>query len=362
MEKPPFWKVRLDELADVLGSVSTGTLSTLCYSPGGHPVQAVSYGPPAAGGTSNWSGAMGAGNAAAYRVDESVRQSVVLVGTCHGAESEATATLANFLRIMETGKDYADCDRSSLQELAGRYRVVVIPCLNPDGRKRSPDHMIGLTDDEARRINQGVWSDGSTIGYPACKNYQPLDPAKCESLGGYPNDDGYNIMHDATPGDIRTAEARGLLKLVADEAADLVLHMHSHALPPAILPANHGMYDLHRKRILSYRKRMAEVFQRKGLDVLVPPDPDPAATWLCPVNLATMTALASGALSPVFEQPNGTGPQPLDFATMLEHGLAAIETFLEWGLKERFSPRAETMYSIFDCDVPPAVYLQEKWT
>jgi hypothetical protein len=360
-KKPDFWKVRLDEIETVVNSVKKGQLSTIATSPAKHPVYAVSYGPAAPAGTTNWSGAMGAGTPAPYKDELHVPQSVILVGACHGAEMEATAGLNNFIWIMETGKDFAGNDRTALKSLGEKYRLVIIPCLNPDGRANSPDHMIGIDAKAAVRINQGIWKDGTSVGYPACKMYQPLPPDKVQSLGGYPNSAGYNIMHDATPGDIRTDEARCLLKLTADEKADLVLHMHSHGTAPRILPPDHGMLDLQRKRVLAYRRRMADFFQARHLDVEVPKTPDPGNTWLCPVNLATMTALASGALSPIYEQPNGSCGYAVTCETMLEHSLAAVELFLEWGRKERFSPRLELMYTMLDSSAEPAVYYKEKW-
>ncbi len=361
MCKPDFWKVRLSEVRHTVENVKTGSVETLAVSPGGHPVYAVSYGPEPEPGTSNWSAAMGAGNASVYRDGTTDPQRMVLVGACHGAEMEAVAGLTNLIQILETGRDFAGRDRREIQQLAENYRIVILPCLNPDGREKSPDDMIGRSADEALRINQGEWNDGTAIGYPACKEHQPLHPADCRTLGGYPNRDGYNLMHDATPGDIRTAEARALLGLVAREGADLVLHMHSHAKAPEILPAHHGMYDLHRIRTTAYRRRLQEFFQERGLDVTQIPSPDPAATWLCPVNLATMTTLASGALSPVYEQPCGSHGYDIGYETMLEHALSAVELFLRWGLKEKFSPRMELMYTVFDADSTPFTYRKEQW-
>lgn len=306
---------------------------------------------------------MGCGDPRAFKDEEDEPQVVVLVAGCHGAEAEATNGVMNLIQAMETDKDFAGNDRLELTKLARQYRLIIIPSLNPDGRERSPASMIDIRDEDALRINQGVWKDGSPIGYPACKRFQPLDPDTVSHLGGYPNDAGYNIMHDATPGDIRTAEARSLLKLVADERADLVLHMHSHSTPPTILPANAGMPDLHRRRILDYRARLRKASEQKGLTF----DPsmggdDPAATWLCAVNLATMTSLASGALSPVYEQPNGSNPEhPRDYATMLEESLLVIELFLRQGLRERFSPRKELFSTMMDAGKPMVTYSSEDW-
>lgn len=361
-EKPSFWRVRLEEIEATVQSAKRGKASVIARSPGGYPVHAMAYGKKADNvATTNFSGAMGAGKIEPYKKEKDELQVVVLVGGCHGAEMEATAGLCNLIHLLETGADYLGERRQSLYDLAQKYRLIVIPCLNPDGRRRSPDSLIGVTPGDMVTLNQGIWADGTPIGYPTCKMYQPLDPKKVRHLGGYPNDAGYNIMHDATPGDIRTDEATGLLKLVAEEKADLVLHMHTHSMAPEILPPNHGVLDLQRKRIIDYRRRLVDYLGARGLDARKIPEKDPGATWLCPPNLATMTSLASGALSPVYEQPNGSADDKVDFRTMIDHALVPVEMFLEWGQKERFSPRYELMYSMLDSQAPMATYLKEQW-
>ena len=359
---PDWWKVDLKQVDACLAGVHRGKVEELARSPGGRPVYAVAYGPVKADeATTNLSGAMGCGDPKTY-LDESQPQSVIIVGGCHGAEAEGVNGVVNLIQALETGRDYAGIDRSKLVELAKHYRLVLIPVLNPDGRARSPVSMRGVDPAAALYINQGTWKDGSPVGYPACKRYQPLDPSKVSFLGGYPNDAGYNLMHDATPGDIRSAEVAALLKLIGRERADLVLHLHSHGTPGEILPPNHGMLDLQRKRILSYRRRLEASFAAHGLQATHIPERDPADTWLCPLNLASMTSLVSGALSPVYEQPDGSNPKlPRDYPTMLEESMVVFEMFLEWGGKERFSPRMEMFNTMLDSAAVPATYFPEKW-
>ena len=56
----------------------------------------------------------------------------------------------------------------------------------------------------------GYHKDGSLIGWRGSKEYFPLPIDRVSFPGGYPNADGVNIMHDATPGDIRSEEAKGI--------------------------------------------------------------------------------------------------------------------------------------------------------
>ena len=54
------------------------------------------------------------------------------------------------------------------------------------------------------------------------------------------------------------------------------------------------------------------------------------------INLATASTMASGGLSIVFEQ---SAMAEWTFEEMLETWYVTVETFLEWGAKEPFSPR-----------------------
>ena len=359
---PSWWKTDLKQVEACLATVRLGKVEELARSHGGRAVFAVAYGPaPVLTSTANFSGAMGCGEPQVYK-DERQPQSVIIVGGCHGAEAEGVNGAVNLIQALETGRDFAGIDRSKLVGLAKRYRLVIIPVLNPDGRARSPTAMLGVGPEEALHINQGTWKDGTPVGWPACKRFQPLDPASVSFLGGYPNDAGYNLMHDATPGDVRTAEVAALLKLVDRERADLVLHLHSHGIPAEILPPSHGMLDLQRKRILAYRRRLETLFAARGLEVRPIPARDPADTWLCPFNLTSLTSLTSGALSPTYEQPTGNDPtHPRDYPTMLEESMAVFEMFLEWGERERFSPRMELFNTMLDSHAEAATYSRERW-
>jgi len=113
-----------------------------------------------------------------------------------------------------------------------------------DGRAVSPDHLHGATQEQFVLASQGQWKDGSPIGYPGCKEYAPLPLDRVAHPGGYPNADGYNIMHDCCPGDLRTDEARGLLANRCPRAADLVLHLHSPSIGGQALGASLFAYPM----------------------------------------------------------------------------------------------------------------------
>ena len=332
-ERPLWWQVRCEEINAIVGSVQKGSIRKIATTPDDWPVWAVSYGyPPANPGTATWVSGAGSRNKASYKTNPSGPQIVVLVCGVHAAEAEATAGAVNLISLLETGKDLRGASRPELVKLIGNYRLIILPCVNMDGRAISPDHLRGASDGDFRKASQGIWKDGSPVGYPACKEYAPLPLEQVGHPGGYTNSEGYNIMHDCSPGDIRTPEAKGLLTLVADEQADLVLHMHSHPIGGQILGDTLMAYPLHVERVHQYKQRVFDALELAGLR----PAPVHSYEHRTGINLTTACCMSSGGLSPIFEQPTTAD---WTFDEMLETWYVAVETFLKGGMTERFSPR-----------------------
>lgn len=347
---PDFWKVKVSDIQKSIESLKVGTSKTLCHSPGKHPVTAIFYGDQQSShSTTNLSGAMGANIPSSYK-KQSKKQTIMIVAGCHGAEAEGVAGTMNLIKLLEDKKDYLNKKREQLLEQLMNYHLIIIPCLNPDGRARSPDFLQGVNPEEALKINQGVWKNGQPIGYPTCKEYQPLNPDDVEFLGGYPNDSGFNLMHDATPGNIETEEVRALLKLCHETKPDLVLHLHSHPLGAEILPPTHGMFDYHKHQLLKFRNLMVQKFKEKNLSIShrVLSESDGAHEWCCPFNLTTLTSHVCGALSPTFEQTNGTGPHKLSFEDMIEETMTIVELFVEQGLTNALNPLEQVFSTMAD--------------
>ena len=80
----------------------------------------------------------------------------------------------------------------------------------------------------AQYMNTGGWGDGHLIGWPDCKVFIPLDFTRTQFPGGYPNDNGINIMHDDFLG-ARQPETLALFELAARERPDLILDLHTGA-------------------------------------------------------------------------------------------------------------------------------------
>ena len=335
-KRPAWWQVRVEEITAAVKKVTRGERMQIAASAGGLPVWAVCYGPPRARpGTATWAIGSNSGDPSCYKTDETGPQVVALVAGVHAAEAEAVAGCMNLMALLETGQDLRGVTRPKLVDLAAKYRLAILPCVNMDGRAVSPDHLHGATEEQFRIASQGQWKDGSLVGYPACKKYAPLPLEKVTHPGGYPNADGYNIMHDCCPGDLRTDEARGLIKFMADEQTDLSLHLHSHTIGGQVLGAPLLAYPLHVERSHIYKQRIHDALEVAGLR----PAKVYPITQRGGINIVTGCMMASGGLAFVFEQ---SATAEWTFEESLETFYVTVETCLEWGLKERFSPRLPT--------------------
>jgi hypothetical protein len=226
------------------------------------------------------------------------KQTFLLLTGVHGAEPECVAGAINLIQALETGRDFRGKEHLELLELISKYRFIIVPCLNMDGRAISPDHLRGVEWTTFRKVSQGVWKDGSRIGWRGSKSWFPLPLDKVSYPGGYPNADGYNIMHDACPGDIRTEEARAILKLASRWRVDAVLNGHSYESAPSII--RHSSIDVpaNEARNGAIAARINAAINKSGLrerKISLMSEGTPR------INLNTMLALASGALTLTLE-------------------------------------------------------------
>src|SRR5690606_13828264 len=104
--------------------------------------------------------------------------------------------ILNLINIIEKGEDLRGRRWDYINENWHRFRIILVPCINPDGRSRVPfDSMVGKTFETMRYYMQGTWKDGSLCGWPGCKKVHPIKES-VEFLGAYFNDDGVNMLTD----------------------------------------------------------------------------------------------------------------------------------------------------------------------
>lgn len=245
MNIPDYWKTQLNEIEEVIQSVKKGRVTTLCKSAGGRDIHCVMYGiENDLGRSANLSSALGAGEVKYYadKTKETYRPTLFLVGSTHGAEFEGAAVLLNLINLLENGVDYRGVKYPYLKSVEDKVNLIIIPCINPDGRARVPfKSMVGKSMEELRYYDQGQWKDGSLCTWPECKSVHPMQKEKVNYMGGYFNDDGVNLMHDSffvNP----SAETLALMKIVDEYAPDFTILFHgctngmNHILKPAYAP------------------------------------------------------------------------------------------------------------------------------
>ena len=111
-------------------------------------------------------------------------------------------------------------------------RIIIVPLCNPDGRDRLPIRMEKFRGHEPdafhvhEYLNTGGRDGGKLIGWPDCKEWVPMPFDRFEFPGTYPNDNGYNLMHDNFFGQVQP-ENRIILDLAEREKPDIIMNMHT---------------------------------------------------------------------------------------------------------------------------------------
>lgn len=337
MKRPPrvpgFWLTTHDEIRACLDTIRHGTVTVVGTSAGGREISAYFLGKRHTKAiTSNYSAAAAAGDPAAYRGNDP-RQTIVIIAGIHGHEFEGIVLAANLVRIFETGEDLRGTGWPQIASAVDDLRIIVVPLANPDGRARVKiASFVGLTKRDVRYWGQGAWKNGTLVGYPTCKRYQPLPPRDVRFLGGYPNDDGYNIQHDASGGCLRTPEAAALVHLVEAAAADCVVNCHSWEIGPGLTAPTELQPAAYRNRSNRVGKRVEAVLQRAGFR----PSRYVSKAKYYP-TIDTLFHCASGALTLLFEGSHGIRELPFDFDALLDMRLLTVETILS-GRHARFRP------------------------
>jgi len=232
---PAFWVTTTREVEDFIKTnVRKGRWELLGKSAGGRPIYGVTYGEPRQGkGTSTYSGASSVNKIGAYRGPDNDKKVYMAIAAVHGFELEGIVGMVNMISVFETGKDLSGKERPELASMLDSLdRIVLIPLCNPDGRDRVPIRMEkfrGHAKDAFHvheYLNTGGRDGGKLIGWPDCKEYVPMPFDKFEFPGTYPNDNGYNLMHDDFFGEMQP-ENKIICGLAGREKPDVIMNMHT---------------------------------------------------------------------------------------------------------------------------------------
>jgi hypothetical protein len=345
---PGFFRSKLSDIQHEIDNLKTGKVKTIATSPGGLPVYALFYGKKDDfKSQANYNSAVAAQNPAYYAQKDSTTKPVVFfVGPVHGQEVEGIVGLINLIHIAETGKDYRGKDWTSLQNKLKQCRTIIIPCGNPDGRKRCPyDSFLGLPTKIMTKYGQGTHKDGTSWGWPQAKSVHPMK-GDVGILGAYFNDEGINLMQDEYFKPM-AKETEAILEMARTEAPDITVSLHSHENRPVILqPAFVPMFMKERVHVMA--QNLNQHLKKAGLvywpdDWFWTPKPDdetfpPKTTF----NLVGALYHISGTTSFTFECSHGctseNAPKPfVTYNDILDIQLTLYDEIFNTALNKRLT-------------------------
>ncbi|MBW5447727.1 hypothetical protein GE107_16860 [Cohnella sp. CFH 77786] len=303
-----FWKSNLTEIAEGMSKVARGRAGILASSAGGRDIWMAEYGEKEDfGRRANYNSACGAGNPEFYaRKGEDAKPVLLLVGGVHGGELEGIAAVMNLIRLLETGTDYRGRRHDYVYDYAHRFRLLLIPCLNPDGRARLPvDTLIDAPYEKFVYWMQGTWKDGTLCAWPDCKAVHPIKDAS-GFLGSYFNDDGVNFMHDNFFAPM-ARETAALLELSEREAVDFHVSLHGGANSPIHFPAIPYLPASVKRKHQAFNERMEAACRRRGLPFALVDQAaaDGAGRPFPSFNLTSAVHHTCGGMSMTFESNMG---------------------------------------------------------
>jgi len=338
---PGFWRSTLEHVDAEVRAVRAGTVDTIAVSPGGRPVYAVRYGEPdELHSQANYNSAVAAQSPAWYaRKDETTKPVILFLGPVHGQEVEGLVGLVNLIHVVETGTDHRGRPWPELKRRLDRFRVLIVPSANPDGRARCPyDSFVGVPTPTMTKYGQGTRKDGSPYGWPGAKAVHPMK-GDVGILGAYFNDDGVNPMHDDffLP---MAEETQAILRLARDEAPDIAVSLHSHESAPLVLQASYVPIFM-KERIRDLSHRVEQRYERDGLpygrtrEIHVE---DESAGPTRYFNLTSALHHVSGAMAFTFECSHGSIGERAATVThdqILDVQLTLYDEMLRYVLEER---------------------------
>ena len=344
---PDFFRSDLDAIENEVKNIKKGEVEIIAKSPGGLPVYAVYYGEKEKFHShANYNSAVAARDRTYYAErDSSFKPVVFFLGPVHGQEVEGIAGLVNLIHIAETGKDYRGKEWASLRTKLDHCRIIIVPCGNPDGRKRCPyDSFVGLPTKIMTKYGQGTRKDGTLWGWPGAKALHPMI-GDVGILGAYFNDDGINMMHDDFF-DPMADETKAILELARSEAPDITVTLHSFELISRIIPSYYVPWYL-KEQITDLTRQLNDSYILSGLpgvpdsnikDPVVEDKNAPAKTSF---NLVSALHHISGTMSFVFECSHGSLNDELSnpevtHDDIIDYQLILYENMLDYIIENSF--------------------------
>ena len=330
-DRPAWWRVRIPELIEDIGKVKKGQVEILTHTPGGFPVYCVTYGEKLPQRKTYWPSLTGSKHPEYYANTD--QQTLMFVAGIHAEETEGITALSNLLSLLETGVDHRGIARPHLVGLAQKFRLVIMPCVNMDGRSFAPDCLMGCTPDDYAPLHTRL-KNGKYLVWPDLKEYFPLPMDEVDQLGTYYNFEGVNIQLDSAPGNIISNEAKAILKLAHDERIDCMVNMHTARDNPHIIPPTITNYPGNFKTVHEINRRWTQKMGKVAMDY-----DENAYSTQCDINDAV--TLATGAVTMTYE---AAGLKVEEFDNKLEAAYKLFETIMEYASETPIAPRNKLLY------------------
>ncbi len=337
---PDWWPSLPEEAQRLMGSLPGVSLEQIGVSAGGRPILAGSLGAvdllPEATSISLASARAARAPRAFYGQGQRQRQHVLFLGAVHGTEFEGTVAMLNVLHALVHGQDLRGRNWPELAALRNRFRIMVVPFLNMDGRMRYADvrHFCPFDREQYNRITMGQLRTGAAPRWPDVKRHQPQPLDQYTQLGSYFNDAGINLVYDDFFGEPQP-ETRALMALCRRERPDVIIQSHT----------NHGSLVEHAISYIprDYQLRLAQLSgavstrcARAGLSRRMVASPEP----YCGQVFYQSDALHHhcGALPVLLEFPCGEPAPPGTLDEILDVSMAALTELLTFGALHGFRP------------------------
>jgi hypothetical protein len=334
--KPDYYLTRLDELDAFLATLERGSVREVGASAGGRPIHAVAWGEKEEiARTAPLVAALSARKPETF-YGQTSRQTLMIVSTIHGGEMESIAGVANLMHVLETGEDLKGVAWPAIAECAGKLRVVIVPCANPDGRAHIPDDRddpTAWTEDENVEWRHGRYANGELAHWPGSKAPLPARAEDYRFMGGYFNDARVIPDYGYFLGAALDPEAHALLALALEEHADCVLDLHSCETGPFMIVGDRCLPEFLREA----QFRIDGAFRQKLRDRDLGPRPWTVTAGGEAMDLRALYWHAAGALPLIFEAPNGMYPGHIwPHEKIVDMYLTLFEVMLTIGAHERY--------------------------
>lgn len=340
-EAPPFWRSTLADIESAARTARRAKVEILGHSAGGRPIHAFSFGAfepqqPTATISSAWASDR---PEVFFDPAQRTRPTLLLIGSIHGGETEGIAAAMNVIRLLDAEAGGGADEHGmtpALRDRLEQVRLVVVPCLNPDGRERAGvAHLVGAEREHLFLVQQGVRQDGTPLAGRRVKEVQPIDPATMRFLGGYYNDAGVNLQHDDFFGGELAPENRALAELIRREIPDGLLTFHAHGTDPALLGPDAYMSPGYQRRQLELSGFIAARFAERELPLL-PPQRCVAPPWS--FTLQCFAHHAAGLLPMLCELPHGLRGRPYTQEQILRIAATVVDAWADFALRVGLRP------------------------